>query len=156
MRTKEEDECWIFQGGLAGGYGRVTWAENGRMRYGLAHRVMYTHELGPIPDGLDLDHLCRNRACCNPDHLEPVTRQTNLLRGETIPAARAQVTHCPAGHPYSGDNLFRDKKNRRACRECVRAKNREYYWKNKERRAEYNRAWREKNKPSGINDGITQ
>lgn len=142
----DERGCWVFQGGLANGYGRATWSTNGKMTYALAHRVMYTHEVGQIPEGLDLDHLCRNRACCNPAHLEPVSRQTNLLRGDTIPARRSATTECPKGHPYDSENTISDSKGRRNCRECVYERNRAYYWRNKERRAAYNKAWRERQK----------
>ncbi|WP_414654556.1 HNH endonuclease signature motif containing protein [Intrasporangium sp.] len=70
--------------------------------------------MGPIPEGLVLDHLCRNRACCNPAHLEPVTIRENILRGE--PANR---THCPHGHAYTPENTRIDN-NMRSCRTCIR------------------------------------
>ena len=151
------DECWPWPGGLASGYGRVGWRENYKGYWAAAHRIVWEALKGPIPEGLDLDHLChdpetctiasecQHRRCCNPDHLEPVTRKVNLARGGTIPARNSKITHCPKGHPYDGTNLFHDTKGRRNCRECVRARNREYYHKNRERRAEYNRQWRIKN-----------
>jgi hypothetical protein len=77
----DESGCWIFTGALStSGYGRVG---RGARAEGLAqtHRVTYEHLVGPIPEGLDIDHLCRVRACCNPAHLEPVTRRENCLRG---------------------------------------------------------------------------
>lgn len=143
-RIDKSTDCWTWTGPtVSGGYGRVTWSvAPGKLIWRSTHRVMYRHLVGDIPEGLDLDHLCRNRACCNPEHLEPVTRQVNLLRGDTIPARRAAVTECPAGHPYEGENLMIDTLGRRGCRECVRAKNRAYYHANKERRAQYNREWR--------------
>jgi hypothetical protein len=83
----------------------------------VAHRWSYEHHIGPIAAGLSLDHLCRNRACVNPDHLEPVTQRDNLMRGDTIPARNASKTHCPAGHEYAGSNLKVHGANRH-CRTC--------------------------------------
>lgn len=85
-------ECWVWTGALNTGYGRVHVGPGRRSAYG--HRVLYEMLVGPVPEGLDLDHLCRNRACCNPDHLEPVTRQENLLRGDTLTAAHAADSDC--------------------------------------------------------------
>lgn len=90
-----------------------------------AHRAVYRAAVGPIPEGLDLDHLCRNRGCVNPAHLEPVTHRVNLLRGETIVAANAAKTHCRHGHPLAGDNLYvRPDGKGRDCRECRSAADR--------------------------------
>lgn len=86
-----------------------------------AHRYAYQELVGPIPDGLDLDHLCRNRACTNPDHLEPVTRKENINRSAKNGGAQNKVkTHCPYGHEYSGKNLYIHPTGRRCCRECAR------------------------------------
>lgn len=84
-----------------------------------------SHELhkGPIPEGLVIDHLCRNRGCVNPDHLEAVTQRENILRGEGLAAANARKTHCPKGHPYSGENLYVvPSSGRRQCRICADAR----------------------------------
>lgn len=91
-------------------------------RRGLLHRIFYTVLTGPIPDGLQIDHLCRTRCCVNPQHLEPVTGRVNLLRGNTFQAANVAKTHCPQGHPYDATNtmLVGPKKSNRACRECYR------------------------------------
>ena len=114
MRT---DGCWHWIGHLRSGYGRLM--VNGS--FISAHRMSYEHFVGPIPDGLEIDHLCRNRSCVNPDHLEPVTRTENIRRG-TSPAARNAVkSHCPRGHEFSGENLLlRNRKNHvgRVCRAC--------------------------------------
>lgn len=75
--TIDSNGCWIWQGCCnRGGYGQVNAGDKTR----LTHRVTYEHYVGPVPDGLELDHLCRVRRCCNPDHLEPVTRSENMLR----------------------------------------------------------------------------
>jgi hypothetical protein len=86
----------------------------------LTHRVAYEAYIGPIPDGKQLDHLCRQRACCNPAHLEPVTCRENLLRGDTVTAAEAAATHCKRGHPFDEDNTYvrADRPGVRGCRAC--------------------------------------
>jgi hypothetical protein len=81
----------------------------------LAHRLAYVECVGPIPTGFVLDHLCRNRACVNPLHLEPVTQRVNLLRGNTIVAGLADRTHCSHGHSYEGSYLYRGSRQCRAC-----------------------------------------
>lgn len=85
----------------------------------LAHRFSYELLVGPIPDGLQLDHLCRNRICVNPDHLEPVTQRENLLRGTTLPGQNARKDRCPQGHPYDRVYMGRGKPVR-VCGTCRR------------------------------------
>ena len=109
--------CWEWAGWHNHkGYG-MFWFEG---RDQPAHRVSYTLSVGEIPAGLDLDHLCRNRGCVNPAHLEPVTRGENLLRGDTFNARNAAKTECPKGHPYDDKNTYTTRKGGRSCRTCHR------------------------------------
>lgn len=79
-----------------------------------AHRVAYEEIMGPVPEGLELDHLCRTRSCVNPSHLEPVTHRENMNRGDV---ATRRKTHCPKGHPYDEENtgIYNGYRNCRAC-----------------------------------------
>ncbi len=127
--VRVEGDCWTWTGAIGkdDGYGRVSY---GHANSKLAHRIAHMAFIGPIPEGLELDHLCRNRACINPEHLEPVTRSTNLKRGlaETSPQFRnywASKTHCPRGHPYDLINTHFDKYGHRFCRECNKESKRE-------------------------------
>lgn len=95
-------------------------------RHALAHRYAWELVNGPVPDGLVLDHLCRNHACCNPDHLEAITQRENLLRGETFQADNVSKTMCPQGHYYSGSNLRTSPAGKRICRHCHRDHQRKY------------------------------
>lgn len=105
--------CWEWTGALSTkGYGRF----NAGPALCQAHRYAYEALIGPIPDGLELDHLCRNRICVNPDHLEPVTTAENLRRGAGGPRPR-----CLRGHAFSESNTYyRPDNGRRQCRACRR------------------------------------
>ena len=122
--NKREDGCWEWTARRSPrGYGNVSlWQGVGSgYRYYRAHRLSYELLVGPIPEGLQLDHLCRNRACVNPEHLEAVDCRTNLLRGQTRAAANAAKTHCPRNHPYSAENTYIEPKaGGRQCRICRR------------------------------------
>lgn len=120
-RVRKTSGCWLWRGNLgASGYGRFKFV-GGEAK---AHRVSYELSVGPIPEGLVLDHLCRNTWCVNPRHLEPVTNRENTLRGIGAPAVNARKTHCNEGHPLSGDNLriYVDSYGEhRRCLKCKRA-----------------------------------
>jgi hypothetical protein len=107
---KLDDGCWRWVGRVkSNGYGTFFPA---RRDCWNAHRWAYTVLVGPIPDGLELDHTCRNTWCVNPAHLEPVPPSVNKAR------AAAQRTHCPQGHPYNEENTWWDKRGHRECRVC--------------------------------------
>ena len=109
------DGCWEHVNKVAPtGYNHVY--HNGGPR--IAHRVIYEWLVGPIESGLVLDHLCRNRGCCNPEHLEQVTIGENARRGHSPTGINIQKTHCPYGHPLSGENLYVKPNGSRNCRKC--------------------------------------
>ena len=108
--------CWLWAGSTnSWGYGQVKFYG----RQWQAHRFIYTLVKGEIPQGMDLDHLCRVRGCVNPDHLEPVSERENVLRGKTFAAANAAKTSCPRGHPY--DRVIVWGTPRRICTQCRKA-----------------------------------
>jgi hypothetical protein len=110
--------CWLWVAckQKPGGYGKYQVGYSTR----LAHREAYRVLISEVERGLQLDHLCRNRACVNPSHLEPVSHRENQLRGEGFVARNSQKTHCPMGHELVGDNLDANSlaRGRRDCRLC--------------------------------------
>jgi hypothetical protein len=125
--------CWLWSGAISCGYGSINMSAktvgdpDGKPIRHLLHRWMYELHVGPIPDGLDLDHLCRVRNCCNPWHLEPVTRSVNILRAVGVGSQWSSRTHCSAGHEYTDENTARSATDgSRVCRECSRETSRRY------------------------------
>jgi hypothetical protein len=132
----DDASCWNFMGHRdRHGYGRISFKASGA----LAHRIAFEFCRGPITTGLELDHLCRNKACCNPAHLEPVDHRTNLLRGDSPTARLARQTNCAAGHDLVPDrykkgvrycpvcDLIRRRAKRTQNKEAINAKARAYY-----------------------------
>lgn len=127
-KVTKTETCWLWDGALTkDGYGIFRAG-----RTNAAHRSSYLLFVGPIPEGLQVDHVCHNwdetcaggvtcrhRRCVNPAHLEAVTKRDNLLRGKTLAAISASKTHCPKGHPYDEANtIFRSDSGARVCRAC--------------------------------------
>jgi hypothetical protein len=125
---ESENGCWEWLGQIDKRHGYGFYRANGvNLR---AHRVSYTLLLGAIPNALTIDHVCRNRRCVNPDHLEAVQNKENILRGESPTAENARKTHCKRGHEFTPENTVHYSKNggkyvSRECRECRRLKGRE-------------------------------
>ena len=130
--------CWIWKGTKKdNGYGVMypifQWRRDGHRGQVYAHRLSFVLFKGPIPDGLEIDHGCRKTMCVCPWTLEAVTRQVNLLRGETVAAMNAVKTHCPSGHVYDTDNTYvRSGAGGRVCRACGRIRRRNRVAANKE------------------------
>lgn len=111
-------DCWEWTGTTdTAGYGRL-WVGTGHVS---AHRAVWEQLVGPIADGLTIDHLCRVRHCVNPDHLESVTHGENVRRGYSPPSMNARKTHCVNGHPFDNENTYYEGTWRR-CRACNRDK----------------------------------
>ena len=122
-----EDGCWEWTAQLVDGYGyfRVGSLTDGTRRHVYSHRYAYEHLVGEVPAGLQCDHLCRNRACVYPGHIDVVTCRTNLLRGNGVSARNARKTHCAQGHAYDLLNTHITKDGSRRCRACDRQWHRE-------------------------------
>lgn len=130
-QVERTNDCWLWTGPVVKTYGHLLKANNQRV---LAHRFAYELLVGPIPEGLEVDHLChdpkaclppcRHRLCVNPAHLEAVTRRENNLRSGNVGGVNAAKTHCPRGHAYSAENTIRgvhkSGSEYRRCRTCAR------------------------------------
>jgi hypothetical protein len=142
-----ENGCWKWLPTLnEGGYGRL-WGD-------MAHRLSYSAYIGPIGKGLDIDHLCRNRYCVNPKHLEPVTRRDNLLRGIGTDLQKRKAlekTHCPEGHELTMENIYiRPCDGVRICMTCKKIKSEKWQKENKIAKNAYKREWRKQWKLKGV------
>lgn len=113
--------CWLWKGATNRGYGRFH-VSRGKQR--PVHRMTWEVINGPVPSGKNLDHLCRNKTCVNPSHLECVPIAVNALRGNSPHAQHARQTHCFLGHPLSGENLFINSRGNRVCLICNRSRRR--------------------------------
>ena len=121
--NKTPEGCWLWTLSLNhAGYGQIGFQRQKK----LVHRLLYEHFVGPIPDGLVLDHLCRVRHCANPSHLEAVTQRENVLRSDGFAPRQAAQTHCLRGHLLSADNLLkaRLRDGERGCKACHRDRER--------------------------------
>lgn len=135
VTVNPETGCWEWAG-HCNGDGYAISLHRGKHRY--AHRASYEAFVGPIPSGLTIDHLCRNRPCVNPKHLEPVTQKVNVLRGDTWGGKNSRKTHCPQGHPYDLLNTIYTKTGR-LCRECHRKRTREDNYRRRRERGQKER-----------------
>lgn len=122
--------CWIWTGALRKGHGEFRRARRSLV---AAHRFVYELEVGQIPPGLVIDHLCRVPRCVNPAHLEAVTNVENVLRGNSLPARNARKTHCLNGHEFSPENTRINNRGDRVCIACARAGLRRSYLKRRRR-----------------------
>lgn len=123
-KVRKTDQCWIYEGHAdRNGYGLFRLGKT----HVIAHRFSYELINGPIEDGLEIDHLCKNRSCVRPDHLEAVTHLENMRR------AYADKTHCIHGHLLSEENVWRQKTGARICKECSRKRVREHYQRKHEK-----------------------
>lgn len=115
--------CWYWVGAVSkNGYGNF-WYKG---KYVVSHRAVYMEMVGPIADELTLDHLCRNKLCCNPIHFEQVTQQVNILRGTSPSATQAKQTHCKRGHLLEGEHLYIEEtasgRQKRHCYTCMKGR----------------------------------
>lgn len=142
-KVEKTDGCWNWTAAKKGlGYGQF-WAPP---RLVLAHRYVFELLVGPIPDGMEIDHLCRNPSCVNPAHLEAVTPQLNQWRGTSPAGVNHLKTHCVKGHllPSEPNRVSRRASGHgwRTCKVCVAERGRAYHAANRERLLAENRAWR--------------
>lgn len=122
-KVNRADGCWEWTAAIGNdGYGRFFL--NGRTV--RSHRLAYELLRGAIPNGLQLDHLCRVRSCCNPDHLEPVSNRENTVRGRAGDTHNHLKTHCPARHPYDSENTYVNPAGKRICRTCLAESKRQW------------------------------
>jgi HNH endonuclease len=117
-KVQKTDNCWNWIGPIQNGYGRFRISQR-PTKMKSAHRFSYEAHIGPIPSGLTIDHLCRNRSCVNPSHMEVVSIKENVLRGESISAINSRKLKCIKGHAFSKENTSICM-GRRVCKSCRR------------------------------------
>lgn len=124
--------CWLWTASTSCGYGQMG---IGKRMYRV-HRLTYALAFGPIPNGFHVHHKCEVRRCVNPDHLELISPKEHAFLGENHCARAARKTHCPAGHPYSGGNLYLyARTGHRQCMACRTARNISYVRKSKQQKS---------------------
>lgn len=129
QKVRQAGDCWEWTASKGGsGYGHFFPT---RKKLVVAHKWAYEQMVGPVPEGLQLDHLCRNTSCVNPYHLDPVPAKVNGHRSDSWAGVNSRKTHCPEEHPYTGDNLLINEKGARVCLTCKRARWRAYYHRKK-------------------------
>ena len=111
--------CWIWRGSIRAGYGLIKFKNQLKQ----AHRFSYEYYNGKIPEGFEIDHLCRNTNCVNPSHLEAVTHKENCRRGISFQGSK---THCKRNHPYNKINIYHTPDGGRECRICRKISNEKY------------------------------
>lgn len=126
--VRKTSTCWIWTGGQSS-------KRYGSFRNILVHRYAYEYHKGKIPDGMTIDHVCKQRLCVNPCHLEVVTRWENVRRGNTITGNNERKLCCVNGHEFTEANIYRPKRGGRSCRTCQQKREREYKMRLKERTA---------------------
>jgi hypothetical protein len=116
VQPEPNSGCWLWTAAVDRyGYGRIAKRQHG---HNLAHRFFFANLVGPLVEGLVIDHRCRTRSCCNPWHLEQVNPRENTRRGTSFSVRNAAKENCPRGHALSGSNLYRDSSGKRHCRAC--------------------------------------